>query len=342
MNGTKKIAITYLVLSTVFLLQGCGKHLRVNQYPPFYQPAIRQVAVLPFDNQTPHKNLGRIVAGRLASALALNGTYEVTRPGVIDSLLKEKNMPELSKNDYPAVAAQLAKLGKFQAFITGTVLSESFVYSPLTFEGYYDTEEPEDYEDYFGGYGPWGMYPYYYDYETEAYIAVKVSFVRVPDGNVLDTASIEASSNVRGAVPTMSGYASQRAIDDLSKKIVEKFAIVPAAVTVHPDKDLRTADSFNQGKWHFTTTFTSKDELMYAVICLTAAAAQNTFTLTLTPKDNPAYVIVEKNFIWQPNAYCQSVEFSPRQIAASNGPGQYTLQFHSRGKVAMTVNFNIR
>jgi hypothetical protein len=40
--------------------------------------------------------------------------------------------------------------------------------------------------------------------------------------------------------------------------------------------------------------------------------------------------------------YCQGIEFSPKQIAQSNGPGQYSAHFISMCSVVLTSHFKIK
>jgi hypothetical protein len=342
MNEKNKVILTVSAVLTAFIVGGCETKFTVTRYPDFYKPSITSVAVVPFENATDRKGAGEIVAVHLSAALAANGTYKVTGPAQLEQTLKEKEMPTLKLNDYKEIAKELAELDKYQAFIAGKVLADSF-----------NTAFAEPYDENYLWYGdyPYWYYPYWYtpywyypsEYEYgQASVSAEVSMVGIPDGAILDMTVVKAAADVSNVSSPLKKYASQMAIDNLAGKIVANFAVVPVEIAVHPDKAIRTADSFEQGSWHFTKTFGSDRESMYVVLCLPDAAAMNQFKLTITPQNNPSQVVASKDFTWERDKYCQGVEFSPRQIAQSNGPGRYSAHFISLGKVELTRNFKIK
>ena len=343
MFSKRQILVIVLMGWSVLMMAGCETKFAVSHYPGFYNPSIKSIAVLPFENETSQKGAGIVVASHLSAALAANRTYQVASPARIEQILKEKAKPELPKDDYKAIAQELVELGQYQAFITGTVLSDSFINTVeqdyYNDEFYYDDYPYWYYPDW---YLPYMYYPYYYGYGSQAYVSVDVSIIGVPDGRVLDTASEKGAADARDLSESLKKYASQMALNDLSEKIIRDFAIVPVEISVHPDKAMKIADSINQDKWHFAKSISGERELMYVVLCLPGAAAMNQFRLTITPQNNPSIVIVSKDFTWERDKYCQGIEFSPRQIAQSNGPGKYSAHFISRGKVVMTRNFKIK
>jgi len=113
-------------------------------------------------------------------------------------------------------------------------------------------------------------------------------------------------------------------------------------ITVNRHKVMRTANVFDQEKHHYTKTFHNDQEMMYVVLCLPAAAAMNQFRLVITPKSNPEDEIASKDYVWKNGMHCQAVTFSPRQIAASNGPGKYSVHLLSRGNMVLTRNFKVK
>lgn len=343
MFSKKQVLVVVVMGWSVLVLSGCETKFMVSHYPGFYNPSIKSIAVLPFENETSRKEAGIIVASHLSAALAANRTYQVTGPARIEQILKEKAKPELPKNDYKVIAQELAGLGQCQAFITGMVLSDSFI---NTVESDYDDDDfyYDDYPYWYypDWYLPYMYYPYYYGYGSQVYVSVNVSIIGVPDGMILDTAAEKAAADARDLSESLKKYSLQMALNDLSEKIVRDFAVVPIEISVHPDKAMKIADSLNQDKWHFTKTISSGQESMYVVLCLPVAAAMNQFRLTITPQNNFSNEIVSKDFTWERDKYCQGFEFSPKQIAVSNGPGKYSVHFISQGKVVMTRNFRIK
>jgi hypothetical protein len=342
MFSKKQILVVVVMGWSVLVLSGCETKFTVSHYPGFYKSSIKSVAVLPFENESSRKGAGIAVANHLSAALAANGTYKVTGPGRVEELIKEKDMPSLQEKDDRAIAEELAKLNEYQAFITGIVLSDSFTNTLV-----------EDYNEDFYYYGypywyspdwyppPYWYYPYYYEYGGKAYVSVNVSMVSIPDGTVLDSVALKAAADASNKPSSLKKYATQMALKDLSEKIVHNFAVFPMEISVQPDKAMRTADTIEQEKWHFTKTFSSGRESMYVVLCLPAAAAMNQFRLTITPQNNSSNDIMSKDFTWERDKYCQSVEFSPKQIVRSNGPGKYSVHFLSRGKIIFSRRFII-
>ena len=341
MLNRNKFRTALLIFSSVFVLSGCSTKFTVNHYPDFYRSSIKSVAVLPFENNTSRKGAGVAVATHISAALAANGTYEITDPAKLENTLEEKNLPALKQNDDRAAAEELAQLDMYQAFVTGTVLSDSFINTVIDYyddEFYYD-DYPYWYYPYW--YPSYWYYPYYYEYGGQAYVSTNVSMVTIPEGTVLASANVKASVDVSDR-PELQKYTVQMALNKLSDKIVRIFAIVPVKISVHPDKAMRTAVSPAPGEWRYTKTFSQQQQSMYVVLCLPEAAALNQFEITVTPRGKPADVISSTDYMWERGKYCQSVEFSPSQIAQVNGPGSYSVHFISRGKIIITRHFKIR
>jgi hypothetical protein len=180
-------------------LSGCSKSFTAREYPSFYDPNLRTVAVIPFRNETKARGAGVLAAESLAAALGANGTYTVITPRRLESLLARKKLPRtLSPSDYAKDAETLRKLGGVQAFVAGRVLRDSMIASPYPVFGYHpaedvptgrvraelvqeDEDQEEQNEEEFGdefpedfgyGLGPpyppdlyWGYpYPFYYPY----------------------------------------------------------------------------------------------------------------------------------------------------------------------------------
>ena len=337
----KKIITIFLIGSFVLVISGCGTKFTVNHYPDFYKTSIQSVAVVPFANETSRKGAGVAVATHVSAALAANGTYKVTDPARFENILKEKNLPALGQNDNRATAEELAQLNTYQAFLTGKVLSDSFINTEIE---YYDDDMFDD--DYPYGYYPYWYpyywyYPYYYEYGGKAYVSTVISMVSIPDGIVLDTANVKASADVSDR-SELKRYTMQMALNKLSEKIVKIFAIVPVEIKVHPDKAMKTANAIASGEWKYTKTFSRDQKSMYVVLCLPEPAAMNQFEIAVTPRGKPANIITSIDYTWERGKYCQNVEFSPSQIAQENGPGNYSVLFISRGKIIFTRHFKIK
>jgi hypothetical protein len=216
----------------------------VNHYPDFYNSSIKSVAVLPFLNDTSHKGAGIAVATHTSTALAANGTYKITDPAQLDKILKEKEMSKLPE-DYNEITKELAKLDMFQAFITGEILSDTFINEIWEYdEDYYYDDYPHWYYPY--GYPYYWYYPYAAEYEKEAYLSTRISMVDIPSGNILSTQDLKATGEVSHV--SSNAYVTEKVLNNLSREVVSSFAIVPMTISVKPEKALRIADSYILGK----------------------------------------------------------------------------------------------
>jgi len=88
------------VCMAIIWLSGCSKSFTAREYPSFYDPNVRTVAVLPFQNETNARGAGMLAAENPAAALRANGTYRIIPPR------------------------------RVQAFIVGTALRDSAIASP--------------------------------------------------------------------------------------------------------------------------------------------------------------------------------------------------------------------
>ena len=338
----RKFITVFLVILFAFAISGCGAKFMVSKYPDFYKSSIKSLAVLPFMNETSHKGAGIAVATHVSAAFAANGTYKVTDPAKLDNILKNNNLPEISQDDNNAAAEELAKLGTYQAYLQGRVLSDSFINTVI---GYYDNDDIfYDDSPYWNSpywYPSYWYYPYYYVEKGYAYVSADVSIISIPDGSVLDTVNVKASVDESDS-PELKRYTMQIALNKLADKIVNAFAIVPVEINVQPDKAMKTANAMGPGEWKYTKTFSQDQKSMFVVICLPESAAMNQFEIAITPRGKPSNKISSIVYTWEKGRYCQNVEFSPSQIARKNGPGNYSVQFISRGQIIFSRNFKIK
>jgi hypothetical protein len=333
----KEIKTAFLIVSFVLAVSGCSTKFRVNHYPDFYNPSIKSVAVVPFLNDTSRKGAGIAVATHVSAALAANGTYKITDPAQLEKILKDKDMPKLPE-DYNEVTKELAKLDMFQAFITGEIFSDSFINELVEYDDYYD-DYPYWYYPYW--YPPYWYYPDYYEFGGQAYVSTEVSMVSIPDETVLGAANVKASVDISDR-PELKRYTIQMALNKLSDKIVRIFTIVPVEIKVNPDKAMKTAVEPAPGEFKYTSTFSRDEKSMYVVLCLPESASMNEFEIAISPRGKPENIISSINYTWERGKHCQSVEFSPREIAQKNGTGNYSVHFISRGRIVLTRHFKIK
>lgn len=101
-----------LVAAGFALAAGCTKQIRITQYPEFYTPDLKTVAVVPFRATVANRAAGDAVAEQFARSLAGTKTYQVYSRYDLKTILDEQDM-QLALGDDPNKAAQgLAKSGK--------------------------------------------------------------------------------------------------------------------------------------------------------------------------------------------------------------------------------------
>jgi len=334
---------------------GCTKTFWVRQYPAFYDPELKTVAVVPFYNETDDPRAGEVVAHRLAAALTDNGTYAVLSPRDLRAKMSDEDVEAASKPDYKAAAETLKRLTGAQAFIAGAVTEYKAVRSAYR-AWHYDYYPYRYYHRpyYRHGYGyryyrpHYPYYPYYpvadYAFVSESRVAAEASMVRVSDGSVIHATPQPVRCTVRTggySLPPGNGAVAE-AVERLIRHLVRDFAIVPVKVKVNPGKDFRTAAGRTDGQWEFTEDFHSSDETMYVVLRLPPAADRNAFRLTITPKGREENVLAAHDFTWSRDGPSRGFAFSPQKIAAGMGPGKYSANFYAGGERVMSRKFEIK
>lgn len=370
-NWTSKILI---ICTAIIWLGGCSKSFTAREYPSFYEPNMRTVAVLPFQNETNIRGTGMLAAEHLAAALSANGTYRIIPPRRLQLLLAKAKLPNLSATDTAQNMETLRQLGGVQAFITGRVLRDSEMTSPYS-PGLYspleyvptgrvhtelveaDDDEGDDSEGGFGGdfgddwdyYPPnWysGGFPYYYypEYNTFARVSLEASMIQVSDGAVLFTTPVpvQGSADLASSRRILPTSATLDAMHQAMVKLVKELAVVPVEVKVNPQSDLRTATGQEDGRWTFRNKFNRDQEKVYVVVNLPQTVGHDSFRLTVAPKGRPDQAVVTKDFHWPANRHTDAIPISPQAIAERSGAGTYTVHLYAMGEPVMRHSFTIK
>lgn len=311
---------------------GCSQSFNVKQYPDFYTPQIKDVAVMPFANESLRPWAGDVFASNLAVALHDNGTYAVAGPVELRRMLGEKEFDGLARQDPNAAIEAVRRLGKFQAILCGTVLmygaaGERYLVA--------DSYRPYPY-----GYR-WGGPAYYYEYSAEADVTVMASLIRLADGAVLAGTSrpVKATVAVSG-YPYNPELVLRDAMARVLDKLVEKFAVVTVKVTVSPSKALRTSDGPQDDGWGVSDFFRTSDEKMFVLLSLPPQADRNVFRLTITRGSDSENPLAEQSVTWSRLENQRAIEFSPRQFSGGAG-GDYRVNFYANGERVMSHKFKI-
>ena len=105
------------------LLAGCDggsskSKIWVYQYPDFYKPNLKRVAVLPFADRTRHRGAGGRIGDRISAILTNNRTYEVYTRQHLDDILSEQDLAAAGIVEAD-LARKIGRLKSVQALICG-------------------------------------------------------------------------------------------------------------------------------------------------------------------------------------------------------------------------------
>jgi len=336
----KTVLIAAMLAATV---GGCGKKLRILQYPEFYDGAIRTVAVLPMSNTTLRKQAGPYVTDRVTAELARNGTYAVIPAEELLARLQARDI-ELPALPTEAAAA-LRRLGGVDAFLSGTVVefsAASYAHLDVDTDYFYAGSHGYGYGYRRGYHGtPFFRSSRYYDYSVRnvGVASIQASLVRVSDGQVLYGSVLPAGARVQsqGDPPGRTPESClMEAADRAAKELVSRVAVSPGEVKVNPGKALRTAREKPNGEIDYTGSFRGDEKLMLIVVTLPAAADRNQFRVEIVPKVdkataevNPPAPLAKVAFPYEASKGRRVLELSPADIYRAAGEGKYRIRFFS-------------
>jgi hypothetical protein len=348
---------TLLFLVPALATVGCNEvKLEVQRYPVFYDPAIKTVAVLPFDNQTLHPMAGGFLADRLAEQLKANGTYTVISPKELANRMSAGQITMPAKATVEQTAEALRQLGGVDAFITGTV--RQFGAGRGTYTEVYD--DPWVYGGYGGYYGGshrhWGRggygyyggyyggyYPAYRQYSySQADVSAMATMCRVSDAGVIYSTPSPAAARLTsaGGITLPVDEVLADAAEMVSHDIVATFAVVPRTLKLKKDDVLRPAVRAD-GRVKYTNDFKPGDDGIYVEVSLPAEAARNEFRLAVARKNQPP--IAEQTFIWNRADSTREFFFALPQITeAGGGKGDYELRLYSGEKAEVERGIKIK
>jgi curli biogenesis system outer membrane secretion channel CsgG len=301
---------------------GCGKTLRVTEYPEFDAPGVKRVAVLPLANETLRAPAGRFCAQKLAAALADNGAYEVVGPRQVAALLKARGVALDALADDAAIAKAVGELPDIDAFITGkvtTFAAASYAYR-WSDRGY-------GYAHY--TYGPDWYYPIQFYARNEAVVAAQARLVRVADAEVLTATRGEARATVfsQGDPPHLTpDECSAKAAEKVADQLVRRFAPVRRTVRVSPDQALRTARGKDGGRWAFTDTFDAERDTVHVLLSLPPEADLNRFAIELS-REGDSRVLARREFVWTARDAVREFTFDPRELLGGREEAELTITF---------------
>lgn len=339
-RGTWCWRIPVLALAAaVPFLGGCGETITVTQYPDFWTPEMMgmPVAVTPFGDPPGRAGAGAVVSNKLASALSANGTYRSYNRGDLRTVLDERDLQLALTGNTEAVRSQSSSFGEARMILVGSVA----VYDGSGTQETRYNQQPIYGQDARGNPMIMGYnnIPYAY-YRNTGMVECTASLIRLSDGAVVHSTRATGQAAEEGANPKLDPNGCLvAACDDAVAQLVEAFAVVHKEIEISKDA-LRVASRYYDGKWQEAKEFDASTPTLYVVIALPREADRNTFRLVIVPKGGET-IIAEQEIRWD-KAYAErGYEFSPGDIAARGGPGEYTVKFYSGEVPVLTRDFRI-
>jgi hypothetical protein len=331
-----------VLIACSILLAGCdgggsrkGK-IVVYQYPEFYQPDLKRIAVLPFRDPPEHPGLGRKISDEVATLLTKNSTYEVYTRSHLADVLAERDLADAGIIDAD-VAMQIGQAKSVQALVCGvctrceTVSKEETRYQPVPVWGRNDRGKQVIIR--------FDQKPYAWT-RHDAFVECNVVIIDATTGRhigaVKDPTDIsDAGSPPHKSPPELLAMAQ----NDQAARVARGIAVTRTEIKLKGDV-LRTASDIYDNKWEWKERFQPTDEKVFAVVQLPPEADRNNFKITIVPKDSRD-VVAEQEFVWSKQDDRKGFPFEVRRIIEKLGPGEYKAKLYSGPEPIATRSFRI-
>ncbi len=330
--------VLLLILIASAALAGCSEKIVITQYPAFYTPDLKTIAVVPFRNGSGWRNAENVVSDRVAAALMANQAYKVYNRNDLSALMDESDLRLASAGDPAAAAKAFQNQTQVQAILVGTVTNYSATSNSQRKRDPIYAYNKNTGQSYIAGYRT------YTHTRNESTVAATAALIRVADGSTIHATSSPASATyyAEGSPPKLDRFGcANRATESVVRQIVEQFAPVRKQIEVKPSEALRTATELYDNEWTWSDTFSRESDQMYVVLKLPACCDRNRFRLTIVRKDQRRD-LAEKEIVWDAQYEGFGYTFNPSEIAAAGGgPGQYQVKFYSGPEPVMRHDFRI-
>ncbi len=333
------------VLAAMVSPAGCSRSIWIAQYPPFYDPRLKTVAVMPFDSRSTRPEAGAAIAERIAKVLRANGTYSVISGEELQALMTSLKVRILPDDKPREVARKLAAAGNIQAVLVGKVLNLQTESKAVAMaEGGSSDEDRYGFESPRRAFGD--------DDERVAKtrrttrnsgrIAADVFFLGIGD-----CSSIYAA--MPGAVAAFSALADEsklnreqcleKAYDLLGAKLAAAFACVPKRIKIPRRGVLATARKGPSGDLRLTSRFTPGEQL-HVLVRLPEVCSYNRLRVEIARPANPLR-LAGHSFTWSRDRPIYSWVFDLSLLAHTAGAGEYVVNLYCLDKLALSRGFRI-
>ncbi len=339
--------VGFLLLSSLVFAGGCGKEIRILQYPEFYDPEdpeknIKTIVVVPFRNQAAGAaaaKAGEALAENMAAVLGASNTYKhVYNRNDLSALLDQVDLQTMAGTDPADLAKVLKKRGKVEAIITGAITSYSSSSTRTSRQVPIWNYNPRTKQIYIAGYRTEVII------RNEGNAAATATLIRVKDGRPIYTSPpVQGRYISRGVSPGADRHGCLRmATNAVVHRLMNHFAVVAKTITVSNDA-LQTATEYFEGEWDEEDDFRATDDKMYVVLKLPSSCHRNRFRITIAREGFRRH-LETVSFRWDraDSAVGKGFMFNPREIARKGGgPGTYVAKFYAGPKPALDVTFEI-
>ncbi|MDP6636389.1 MAG: CsgG/HfaB family protein [Phycisphaerae bacterium] len=326
-----RIAPVSLILIAIAALSGCTKNIPITQYPVFWDRAPKTIAVTPFRNATPIRQIGMRVTSDLATKLSANGTYKVYDRTLLKAYLNEHDLQMAFSSDQDVAAAAMVKIGKVQAILTGAVTTCNW---PPT-----RTKVKVVTRKFFTPNGVAYTRPVKnYIHTNEAELKANAALLRItPNGPVvIHSSPVRGYMKSSGPTPKYSREACLTiARAQVVQQLLEQFAVIRKLIKVSPSKAFFTAtDQPYAGKWPKSKKFSAAAaQKIILVLMLPPQCDRNTFRITIARKEARTE-LATFDVAWTkamsaiPNG--KQFVLDPADLAnRGGGPGDYIIRLFS-------------
>ncbi len=326
----------------VLAAAGCGDggsskgRIVVYQYPDFYQPDLKRVAVLPFASRVPDRSAGPRISDKVSAILTNNRTYEVyTRQNLAD-LLAEKDLADAGIIDADT-AMEIGRLKSVQALICGVC---------NRYEAVSRTEQrvhnvPIWGQDERGRQVIVGFRPVPYTWlRYDAFVECQVVVIDTQTGLQIAAVHDPTTAWAEGSPPGVAmADLLRRAEEDQVARIVQAIAVVRKEIKLRGDV-LRTAAGRYDQKWDWQKKFTSEQKEFFVVVRLPPEADRNHFRIALVRKGQRED-LAEQAFVWDKQHERFGYGFETAALVERGGFGDYEAKLYSGPEPIARYGFSL-
>jgi hypothetical protein len=329
------------VVAVVSLTSGCGgsskkDQIWIYQYPAFYKPDLKRIAVLPFGNRTRVRGVGERISDKVSAILTNNRTYEVYTRTHLKDIDKELKMAESGIIDAEA-AKRIGRLKSVQALVCGvcnrceTTTRNETRYNHVPVWGTNAQGQQVIVN--------WRNVPYQWT-RYDSFVECHVVVIDTATGRQITAVNRPSTFWAAGSPPKYTAADTLRlAEQDQVNRLVSELAVVRTPIRLEDDV-MQTASSLYDNKWDFQRRIVPADEKFFVVVKLPPQADRNNFRITIVPKGERD-VMAEQAFVWSKKNSSRGYSFKVKSIVEKRGFGDYQAKLYSGPEPIAWYDFTI-